>query len=92
MHWQRLTALSPPLAHFTRDGYIYIFVFNMDHFLKSLLNSLQYYFYFMFCDFFFGPEAYGIALTPPMLESEVLITGPPGSPEMVNYCVDIIGW
>lgn len=31
--------------------------FNMDHFLKSLLNLLQYYFCFMV--WFFGQEAYG---------------------------------
>ena len=30
---------------------------NMDHFLKSLLNLLQYYFCFMV--WFFGQEAYG---------------------------------
>ena len=31
--------------------------FNMDHFLKSLLNLLQYYFRFMV--WFFGQKAYG---------------------------------
>ena len=28
--------------------YIYIYFFNVDHFLKSLLNLLQYCFSFMF--------------------------------------------
>ena len=32
--------------------------FNVDYFLKSLLNLLQYYFCFMF--WFFGLNAYGI--------------------------------
>ena len=34
------------------------FFFNVDHFLKSLLNFLQYRFCFMF--WFFGRRAYGI--------------------------------
>ena len=48
----------------------------MDHFLKTLLNLLQYCFCFMFS--FFGHEAYGILapqsgieLVPPALEGEV---------------------
>ena len=56
---------------------------DVDHFLKSLLNMLQYCFCFMF--WFFGPEACGILapqpgieLVPPALEGEVLTTGPPG--------------
>ena len=55
----------------------------MDHFLKSLLNLLQYCFCFIF--HFFGPEAYeilapqpGIKPVPPSLEGKVLTTGPPG--------------
>ena len=62
----------------------------MDHFLKFLLNLLQYYFCFMFCFFFvclfvFGHDACGILTpqpgikpTPPALEGKVLTTGPPG--------------
>ena len=54
-------------------------------FLKSLLNLLQYCFFFFLCFVFFGEEACGI-LTPqsgtepasPALEGEVLTTGPPG--------------
>ena len=53
-------------------------------FLKSLLNLLQYCFCFMFF-VFFGREACGILApqpgvehAPPVLEGEVLTTGPPG--------------
>ena len=51
-------------------------------FLKSLLNSLQYYFCFCFC--FFGCKVCGILASepginpaPPALEGEVLTTGTP---------------
>ena len=68
------------------------FFFNVDHFLKSLLHLLHYYFCFML--WYFGHQAYGILdpqpgieHTPPALEGEVLTTGPPGwSLHMVFYC------
>ena len=68
------------------------FFFNVDHFLKSLLHLLHYYFCFML--WYFGHQAYrilapqlGIEPTPPALEGEVLITGPPGkSLHMAFYC------
>ena len=54
----------------------------MDYFLKSLLNSVQYYFCFTF--WFFAREACeilapvpGIDPAPPTLEGEILITGQP---------------
>ena len=54
----------------------------MDCFLKSLLNSLQYYFCFIY--WFFAQEACeilapipGIEPAPPTLEGEILITGQP---------------
>ena len=57
--------------------------FDVDHFLKSLLNLLQYCFCFTF--WFFGHEACGILApwpgvkpTPPALEGEVLTTWLPG--------------
>ena len=62
--------------------FLFIF-FDVDRFLKSLLNLLQYCFCLMF--WFFGHEACGILApwpgiepTPPALEGEVLTTGPPG--------------
>ena len=58
------------------------FSFLGGHFLKSLLNLLQYCFCFMF--WFFGPGACGILApqpgiepAPPALEGKVLTTGPP---------------
>ena len=42
------------------------FSFNVDHFLKSLLNLLQYFFCFMF--WFFGYEACGIFTPQPRIE------------------------
>ena len=57
--------------------------FDVDPFLKSLLNLLQYYFCFMF--WFFGPKACwilvpwpGVHSVPPALEGKILIPGPPG--------------
>ena len=35
--------------------FFFRFIFYLDHFLKSLLNLLQYYFHFMLC-FFFWPQ------------------------------------
>ena len=59
------------------------FFFDVDHFLKSLLNLLQYCYCFMF--WYFGCEAcgtiapqLGIEPTTPALEGEVLTTGQPG--------------
>ena len=56
---------------------------DVDHFLKSLLNLLQYCFCFIFR--FFGPETCGILApqpgikpVPPSLEGKVLTTGLPG--------------
>ena len=58
-------------------------------FLKSLLNLLQYCFYFMFWPF--GPKSCGtlapwpgIEPAPPALEGKVLTTGPPG--KSLNVC------
>ena len=49
---------------------------NVDHFLKPLLNLLQYlpWFYVLV----FGPEACGISGTPPALGGEVLTPRLPG--------------
>ena len=71
-------------------GQHFFFFFNLFHvdILKSLLNLLQYYFWF-WCFFlmfwFFGHKTYGISVsrpgiepTPPALEGKILITGPPG--------------
>ena len=62
---------------------IFLKDFFMVHFLKSLLNVLQYCFGFMF--WFFSHEACrilapcpGIELPSPALGGEVLTTGPPG--------------
>ena len=55
----------------------------MDHFLKSLLNVLQFCFCFMLwffdcesCGIFAFPP--GLELSSPALEAKVLTTGPPG--------------
>ena len=55
----------------------FFFFFDVDHFLDSLLNLLQYCFGFRF--WLFGHQA---GIEPPFLalESEVLTTGPPGKP------------
>ena len=62
---------------------IFFFFFDVDHFFKSSLNLLQYFFCFMF--WFFGHEACGILApepgiepAPPALEGKVPTTGPPG--------------
>ena len=62
----------------------------MDHFLKSLLNLLQYCFCFMFFGFFghkacriLAPQP-GIESAPPALEGEVLTTGPPGKSLVIH--------
>ena len=64
--------------------FFYIFVcVNVDHFLTFLLNLLHHCFCFAF--WLFGREAYGILLGLELahlaLESEVITTGPPGSPQ-----------
>jgi len=58
-------------------------IFLMKNSAKSLLNLLQYCFFFMF--WFVGCEACGILApgqgvepAPPALEGQVLATGPPG--------------
>ena len=69
----------------------FFFNFLCGPFLKSLLNLLQYCFYFMF--WLFGHQACGILAprpgiepSPPALEGEVLTTGPPGkSPASHSY-------
>ena len=69
-----------------------IFFFNVDRFLKFLLNLLQYCFCFMN---FFGYEACqilasqpGIKLVLPILEGKVLTTGPPEkSPHWLYICL-----
>ena len=62
----------------------------MDHFLKSLLNFLQYYFCLMFS--FWGHKACGILgaqpgikPTPSALEGEVLITWLPGKSQSTVF-------
>ena len=57
---------------------------NVDHFLKFLLNLLQYCFCFMF--WIFGHKACGVLAlqpgiepAPPALEGKVLTTGLPGT-------------
>ena len=68
---------------------IFSFLFFDVDLLKSLLNLLQYSFCFMF--WFFGCEACGI-LAPwpgiepalPVLEGEVLTTGPPGKSPVLD--------
>ena len=72
----------------------FVFVgFLCGPFLKSLLNLLQYCFFFKKIYFsFFGHQACGvIALvpgiepTPPALEGEFLITGPPGKSLTIQF-------
>ena len=72
----------PPLHNLRGNFYLFFFL-DVDHFLKSLLNLLQYCFCFMF--YSFGREARGLLAprpviepAPPALEGEVLTTGPPG--------------
>ena len=62
--------------------------FYVNHFLKSLLNLLQYCLFYVL---FFGHEAYGtltpppeIEFTHPALEGQVLTTGPPGKSQLLN--------
>ena len=62
--------------------------FYVNHFLKSLLNLLQYCLFYVL---FFGQEAYGtltpppeIEFTHPALEGQVLTTGPPGKSQLLN--------
>ena len=65
--------------------FFFRFIFYLDHFLKSLLNLLQYYFHFMLC-FFFLATRHVEMLAPrpgtkpktPALKGEVLTIGPPG--------------
>ena len=66
------------------------FFFDVDHFLKSLSNLLQYCFCFMF--WFFGCKECGILApqpgiepTPSALESQVLTTGPPGKSLFLHH-------
>ena len=61
---------------------VIFFFFDVDHFLKSLLNLLQFCSHFMFC--FFGPDECGILASragiepaAPALENKILTTGPP---------------
>ena len=78
---------------------VYLF-FAVDHFLKSLLNLLQYRFCFMF--WFLGHKAYGflaprlrIEPAPPALEGEVLTTGLPGESLYLPLSfveVDVAAW
>ena len=63
----------------------------MDHFLKSLLNLLQYYYFvFVFRFWAMGHETLApsprIEPTPPALEDEVLTTGPQGSLCFIHSC------
>ena len=69
--------------------------FYVDHFLKSLLNLLQYCFCFIFC--FFGLQASGILVPQPgiepaplALEGTVLIPGPPG--KSLSRCFFFLLW
>ena len=62
--------------------FFFLRFFDVDPFLKSLLDLLQYCFCFMF--WFFGPKACwilvpwpGIHNVPPALEGKILTTGPP---------------
>ena len=75
-----------------KSRYIISFVndfFDVNCFLKSLLNLLQYCLLFMF--WFFGCEAHGILapwsgmeLAPPILEGKVQNTGPPGKSSRID--------
>ena len=79
--------------HYTKSllfFFLRFFFFWWVRFLKSLLNLLQYCFYFM--GFFFNPEACGtltlqprIELAPLALEGEVLTTGPPGKSQVFVF-------
>ena len=88
LHWQ---VDSQPLRHQGSSYFILKTIFfNVDPFLKSLLNLLQYCFCFMF--WFFGLEACrilapqpGIEPTLPALEGVVLTTGPLGKPLYVFF-------
>ena len=94
--WPRNWLVDPTLgeAHFVPGlplcppwplhwAIFFVLFFDMDQFLKSLLNALQYCFCFMF--WFFDRKTCGILVLcpgikspPPALEDGVLTTGPPG--------------
>ena len=74
------------LSFFKKD------LFDVDHFLKSLLNLLQYYFCFMFFVFyfFFKPQVCEILVPQiepavPSLQSEILTTGLPGKSQKLYF-------
>ena len=87
--WGVFFSDGPPLASFRIKSillFFSFFFFNVDHFLKSLLNLLQYCFCFTFRFFFFyGCRIFRILAswpevepTAPALEGKILTTGPPG--------------
>ena len=83
--FQSFCPSSFPISFFRlfQPRFLHLFFLHVDHFLKSLLNLLQYYFHFMLL--VLGWDAGGI-LAPqpgiepvlPELEGKVLTTGPPG--------------
>ena len=77
---------TPEEVTFPQHPLFKIFFFDVGHFLKFLLNLLQYCFCFMFC-FVFGHKAGGISApqsgikpASQALEGEVSTAGPPGKP------------
>ena len=81
-----------PEGLLTKVGYSFLrFFLDVYHFFKSLLNLLQYCFYFMF--WLYGHETHGI-LAPqpgiepalPALEGEVITSGHPGKSLWATLC------
>jgi len=83
------------LNHWTTSNVLRFFFFWCGQFLKSLLNLLQYCFCFMFC--FFWPQCMwdlgsqpGIEPTSPVVEGEVLTTGPPGKSLSLGFGTSVL--
>ena len=76
-HWTARQVLQELQSFFFFSSFFpfrFFFFLNVDHVLKSLLNSLQYCFCFMF--WFFGWKTYGIlALQPGMLPEALHLEG-----------------
>ena len=77
-------------------GLIFFFFFDVDHFLKIVIEFVTIFplFYVLF---FFGPEACGtlaarpgIKPIPPALEGEVLTSGLPGKSPLPEFCHDFL--
>ena len=82
-HWETVPLITSWLHIFIDFQRLKKIFFWCEPLLKSLLNLLQYFFWFTF--WFFGQQACGILApwpgikpTPPALKSKILTTGPPG--------------